>query len=66
VNKGKSVELTVLNKKDEEVKLTADYCLVAVGRKPFTEGLGFEKAGVKLNDRGQVEVNEPFFFKNSS
>jgi len=58
VNKGKSVELTVLNKKDEEVKLTADYCLVAVGRKPFTEGLGFEKAGVKLNDRGQVEVNE--------
>jgi|TARA_R110000737_G_scaffold21067_1_gene39458 dihydrolipoamide dehydrogenase len=58
VNKGKSVELTVLNKKNEEVKLTADYCLVAVGRKPFTEGLGFEKAGVKLNDRGQVEVNE--------
>lgn len=58
VNKGKSVELTVLNKKNEEVKLNADYCLVAVGRKPFTEGLGFEKAGVKLNDRGQVEVNE--------
>jgi dihydrolipoamide dehydrogenase len=58
VNKGKSVELTVLNKKNEEIKLTADYCLVAVGRKPFTEGLGFEKAGVKLNDKGQVEVNE--------
>lgn len=58
VNKGKSVELTVLNKKNEEVKLVADYCLVAVGRKPFTEGLGFEKAGVKLNDRGQVEVND--------
>jgi dihydrolipoamide dehydrogenase len=58
VNKGKSVEVTVLNKKDEEITLTADYCLVAVGRKPFTEGLGFEKAGVKLNDRGQVEVNE--------
>jgi len=58
VNKGKSVELTVLNKKNEEVKLEADYCLVAVGRKPFTEGLGFEKAGVKLNNLGQVEVNE--------
>ncbi len=58
VNKGKSVELTVLNKKNEEVKLEADYCLVAVGRKPFTEGLGFEKAGVKLNEKGQVEVND--------
>lgn len=58
VNKGKSVELTVMNKKNEEVKLEADYCLVAVGRKPFTEGLGFEKAGVKLNERGQVQVNE--------
>lgn len=58
VNKGKKVELTALNKKGEEVTLEADYCLVAVGRKPYTEGLGFEKAGVKLNERGQVDVND--------
>lgn len=57
-NKGKKVELVALNKKGEEVKMEADYCLVAVGRKPYTEGLGLEKAGVKLNDRGQVEVND--------
>ncbi len=57
-NKGKSVVVTALNKKGEEVELTADYCLVAVGRKPFTEGLGLEKAGVKLNERNQVEVND--------
>lgn len=58
VNKGKSVVLTALNKKGEEVTLEADYCLVAVGRKPYTEGLGFENAGVKVTDRGMVEVND--------
>jgi len=57
-NKGKSVVLTALNKKGEEVTFEADYCLVAVGRKPYTEGLGFENAGVKVTERGQVEVND--------
>ena len=57
-NTGKGVKLVALNKKDEEVTLEADYCLVAVGRKPFTEGLGLENAGVKLNDRGQIDVND--------
>jgi len=46
------------NKKGEEVTFTGDYCLVAVGRKAYTEGLGLEKAGVKVNERGQVEVND--------
>ncbi|MFT6982540.1 MAG: dihydrolipoamide dehydrogenase [Crocinitomicaceae bacterium] len=57
-NTGKGVKVVALNKKDEEVTLEAEYCLVAVGRKPFTQGLGLENAGVKLNDRGQVEVND--------
>jgi dihydrolipoamide dehydrogenase len=57
-NKGKSVILTALNKKNEEVQFEADYCLVAVGRKPFTEGLNLETAGVTVNSRGQIEVND--------
>ncbi len=57
-NTGKGVVVTAINKKGEEVKLEADYCLVAVGRKPFTQGLGIENAGVKMNDRNQVEVND--------
>ena len=32
--------------------------MVAVGRKAYTEGLNLEKAGVKANERGQVEVND--------
>lgn len=37
--------------------LEADAVLVATGRKPFTEGLGLEEAGVKLDDRGRVATD---------
>jgi len=57
-NTGKGVKVTALNKKGEEVSFEGDYCLVAVGRKPFTEGLGLENAGVKMGDRGIVAVND--------
>lgn len=57
-NKGKSVVLTALNKKGEEVKFEAEYCLVAVGRKPFTDGLNLEAAGLTTNSKGQIEVND--------
>jgi len=57
-NTGSGVKLKALNKKDEEVILEADYCLVAVGRKAYTEGLALDKAGLTANNRGQVEVNE--------
>ena len=42
----------------EEIK--CDVVLVAIGRKPYTEGLGLEEAGVKLDDRGRVEVDGRF------
>ncbi len=57
-NTGKGVSLTALNKKGEEVTMEADYCLVAVGRKPYTDGLGLENIGLKVNDKGQVDVND--------
>ena len=57
-NTGKGVKVTALNKKGEEVTFEGDYCLVAVGRKPYTEGLGLEAAGVKMGERGMVEVND--------
>lgn len=56
-NNGESVTLKALNKKGEEVTFEGDYCLVSVGRKPYTTGLGLENAGVQLNDRGQVQVD---------
>ena len=38
----------------------ADKVLVATGRKPYSEGLGLENIGLKLNPRGQVEVDQHF------
>lgn len=57
-NTGKGVKLVALNKKDEEITLEADYCLVAVGRKAYTEGLGLENVGLTANSRGQIDVND--------
>ena len=46
------------DKKDKEIEIKADYCLVSVGRKPFTDGLNADAAGVKVDDKGRIEVNE--------
>lgn len=46
------------DKKGEEVSFDAEYCLVSVGRRAYTDGLGLENAGLKTDDRGRVEVNE--------
>ena len=55
---GDSVKITAIDKKGEEVSVEGDYVLVSVGRKPFTEGLGLEKVGVELDERGRVKVND--------
>lgn len=57
-NLGSGVLVTALNKKEEVVTFEADYCLVAVGRKAYTEGLNIDKVGLAANNKGQVEVNE--------
>jgi dihydrolipoamide dehydrogenase len=55
--KGSEVIVKADNKKGEEVTFTGDYCLVAVGRSAYTEGLNLEAAGVKIEERGRVAVN---------
>ncbi|MAW89038.1 MAG: dihydrolipoyl dehydrogenase [Phyllobacteriaceae bacterium] len=40
--------------------IASDIVLVSTGRKPFTEGLGLEEAGVVLDERGRVDVNSRF------
>ncbi len=56
--KGKEIVVTADSAKGEEVSFKGDYCLVSVGRKPYTEGLNAEAAGVKIDNKGMVEVNE--------
>ena len=55
--KGDEVIVKADDKKGQEVVMTGDYCLVCVGRRPYTDGLNLEAAGVKMDDRGRVEVN---------
>lgn len=55
--KGKTVTVKADNAKGEELVLEGDYVLVAVGRKPYTDNLGLDKAGVKMDERGRVEVD---------
>ena len=57
-NNGNEVTVTATDKKDKEVTVTGDYCLVSVGRRAYTDGLKAENVGIKINERGQVAVNE--------
>jgi len=55
---GDEITIKADDKKDKEIEIKGDYCLVSVGRKPFTNGLNADAAGVELDDKGRVKVNE--------
>ena len=56
---GKNVKVTAKNKQGKEVKFSGDYCLVAVGRRPYTENMGLQDIGITLDKQGRITVNEP-------
>ncbi len=55
---GETVTVTAENDKGETVSFEGDYCLISIGRKPYTEGLGLEKVGIKVDNKGRIEVND--------
>ncbi|UUC44447.1 dihydrolipoyl dehydrogenase [Flavobacterium cerinum] len=55
---GDVVTVKAENAKGEIITLEGDYALISVGRRPYTDGLNADKAGVKITERGQVEVND--------
>ncbi len=56
--KGKTVTVIADDPKGGELSLEGDYCLVSVGRRPYTDGLNAEAAGVKVDEKGRIEVND--------
>jgi dihydrolipoamide dehydrogenase len=61
VKKGKTVTLTVEPAAGGEPEaIEADVVLVAIGRKPYTEGLGLAEAGVEIDPRGFVKIDGHF------
>ena len=57
-SKGKAKVNYKLRKNDKEETIDADVVLVATGRKPFTDGLGFEALGGTISKRGQIETDD--------
>lgn len=57
--RGKKVTVTAEDKQGKEVKVAGDYCLVAIGRIAYTDGLGLENIGITVDEKGKkVPVNE--------
>ena len=54
------VTLTLKGGKGETEELRGDKVLVAVGRKPYSEGLGLERVGVTVDSKGRVPVDRSF------
>jgi dihydrolipoamide dehydrogenase len=56
-NKGKEVVVKAESKDGKSIELTGDYCLVSIGRRPYTDGLGLDKVGIETV-KGQIPVDD--------
>ncbi|WPU96942.1 dihydrolipoyl dehydrogenase [Mucilaginibacter sabulilitoris] len=57
VNKGDRAEVTYIDSSGNLQAIGADYCLVAVGRKPYTAGLGLENTRINVDERGRIKTD---------
>ena len=61
VTPAKSKVKVVAKSRDDESKVLnfeVDYCLVAIGRRPYTDNLGLENAGITPDEKGRIPVND--------
>jgi dihydrolipoamide dehydrogenase len=56
-NKGSEVIVKAESKDGKSIELKGDYCLVSIGRRPYTEGLGLDKIGIETV-KGQIPVDD--------
>ena len=57
---GKNVTVEIEEKTGSKITLDADYVLVAVGRRAFTDKLGVKAAGIATDERGRIKVGENY------
>ncbi|WP_128544900.1 dihydrolipoyl dehydrogenase [Larkinella soli] len=57
-NTGEGVLVKADTPKGDQITLEGDYCLVSVGRRPYTDGLNLEAAGLAADNRGRIEVDD--------
>ncbi|MDA9001532.1 dihydrolipoyl dehydrogenase [Flavobacteriaceae bacterium] len=58
ISENSSVIVNAEDSNGSNVNFEGDYCLVSVGRKPYTHGLNLSSVGINTNDKGQIEVND--------
>lgn len=52
-------KIAMKSRKGEDIiAIESDYCLIAIGRRPYTDQLGLENTGVQLDERGRIVVDE--------
>ncbi|MFW5760763.1 MAG: dihydrolipoyl dehydrogenase [Cyclobacteriaceae bacterium] len=56
--KGKEVTVKAEAEGGKTIEIKGDYCLVSIGRRPYTEGLGLENVGLEADKQGKIPVNE--------
>ena len=56
-NKGEEVIVKAEGKDGKAIELRGDYCLVSIGRRPYTDGLGLDKIGIETV-KGQIQVDD--------
>ncbi len=56
----KFVTLHAEDSNSKEINIESEIVLVAIGRRPYTERLGLDSIGIKVNERGCIPVNERF------
>ena len=64
LKKEKGKNILTAEKDGNEIEFVADKVLVAVGRKPYTDRLGLETAGIETDDKGRIPVDK--YFKTSA
>lgn len=54
----RQVTVKAENDKKQKIEIKGDYCLVSIGRSPYTDNLGLENAGITIDKSGRIDVNE--------
>lgn len=57
IREANKVIVKASDKNGKDMLFEGDYCLVAVGRKPYTENLGLENVGIDIDEKGRIKVN---------
>ena len=57
-NTGKEVIVKAEDSKGNAVEVKGDICLVSIGRRAYTEGVGLENVGIEVNKQGKIEVDD--------